>query len=60
VNLRVRENDGHGVIADGRYQSPILVQWHAPVGARQSRGDNLLSPVCPHHGVADSTETYRR
>jgi thiamine phosphate synthase YjbQ (UPF0047 family) len=28
VNLRVRENDGHGVIADGRYQSPILVQWH--------------------------------
>jgi len=25
------------------------------VGARQSRGDNLLSPVCPHHGVADST-----
>lgn len=28
INLRVRENDGHGVIADGRYQSPILVQWH--------------------------------
>jgi len=28
VNLRVREADGHGVIADGRYQSPILVQWH--------------------------------
>jgi len=28
VNLRVRESDGHGVIADGRYQSPILVQWH--------------------------------
>ena len=28
VNLRVRENDGRGVIADGRYQSPILVQWH--------------------------------
>jgi len=28
VNLRVRESDGHGVIADGRYQSPILVQWN--------------------------------
>jgi len=28
VNIRVRESDGHGVIADGRYQSPILVQWH--------------------------------
>jgi thiamine phosphate synthase YjbQ (UPF0047 family) len=28
VNLRVRESGGHGVIADGRYQSPILVQWH--------------------------------
>ena len=28
VNLRVRDSDGHGVIADGRYQSPILVQWH--------------------------------
>jgi thiamine phosphate synthase YjbQ (UPF0047 family) len=28
INLRVRENDGCGVIADGRYQSPILVQWH--------------------------------
>src|SRR3954468_2630944 len=28
VNLRIRESDGHGVIADGRYQSPILVQWH--------------------------------
>lgn len=28
VNLRVRESDGSGVIADGRYQSPILVQWH--------------------------------
>ena len=27
VNLRVRESDGRGVIADGRYQSPILVQW---------------------------------
>ena len=32
VNLRVRESYGHGVIADGRYQSPILVQWHRPVG----------------------------
>jgi hypothetical protein len=30
VNLRVRESDGHGVIADGRYQSPILVQWNRP------------------------------
>jgi thiamine phosphate synthase YjbQ (UPF0047 family) len=28
VNLRVREHDGAGTIADGRYQSPILVQWH--------------------------------
>jgi thiamine phosphate synthase YjbQ (UPF0047 family) len=28
VNLRVRESDGRGVIADGRYQSPILVQWN--------------------------------
>jgi len=28
VNLRIRESDGQGVIADGRYQSPILVQWH--------------------------------
>jgi thiamine phosphate synthase YjbQ (UPF0047 family) len=28
VNLRIRESDGRGVIADGRYQSPILVQWH--------------------------------
>jgi thiamine phosphate synthase YjbQ (UPF0047 family) len=28
VSLRVREEDGRGVIADGRYQSPILVQWH--------------------------------
>jgi thiamine phosphate synthase YjbQ (UPF0047 family) len=27
VNLRVRESEGRGVIADGRYQSPILVQW---------------------------------
>jgi thiamine phosphate synthase YjbQ (UPF0047 family) len=35
VNLRVRESDGRGVIADGRYQSPILVQWHrADSGAR--------------------------
>lgn len=28
VNLRIRESDGRGVIADGRYQSPILVQWN--------------------------------
>jgi hypothetical protein len=28
VNLRIRESEGRGVIADGRYQSPILVQWH--------------------------------
>ena len=28
INLRVRESDGQGVIADRRYQSPILVQWH--------------------------------
>ena len=32
VNLRVRESDGQGVIADGRYQSPILVQWHRADG----------------------------
>ena len=32
VNLRVRESDGRGVIADGRYQSPILVQWHRAAG----------------------------
>jgi len=32
VNLRIRESDGHGVIADGRYQSPILVQWHRATG----------------------------
>ena len=27
VNLRIRESNGKGVVADGRYQSPILVQW---------------------------------
>jgi hypothetical protein len=32
INLRVRESDGQGVIADGRYQSPILVQWHRATG----------------------------
>ena len=32
INLRVRESDGQGVIADGRYQSPILVQWHRADG----------------------------
>ena len=32
VNLRVRESDGRGVIADGRYQSPILVQWRRADG----------------------------
>jgi hypothetical protein len=32
INLRVRESDGQGVIADGRYQSPILVQWHRAAG----------------------------
>jgi thiamine phosphate synthase YjbQ (UPF0047 family) len=32
VNLRVRESDGQGVIADGRYQSPILVQWNRADG----------------------------
>jgi hypothetical protein len=36
VNLRVRESDGQGVIADGRYQSPILVQWHRPAGRVRS------------------------
>jgi hypothetical protein len=30
VNLRIRESDGRGVISDGRYQSPILVQWRRP------------------------------
>ena len=28
VNLRIRESEGRGVIVDGRYQSPILVQWN--------------------------------
>lgn len=32
VNLRIRESEGRGVIADGRYQSPILVQWHRADG----------------------------
>ena len=40
VNLRVRESDGRGVIADGRYQSPILVQWHrADRGTATHRSD---------------------
>jgi thiamine phosphate synthase YjbQ (UPF0047 family) len=42
VNLRVREVDGHGVIADGRYQSPILVQWHRAAG-RVRRLDATLT-----------------
>jgi thiamine phosphate synthase YjbQ (UPF0047 family) len=32
VNLRIRESEGRGVIADGRYQSPILVQWRRADG----------------------------
>jgi hypothetical protein len=37
VNLRVRESGGKGIIADGRYQSPILVQWR--------RADHLVRRV---------------
>jgi hypothetical protein len=43
VNLRVRENDGHGVIADGRYQSPILVQWHRADGGVRTLDATLTS-----------------
>src|SRR5688572_6632853 len=43
VNLRVRESDGHGVIADGRYQSPILVQWHRPAGRVRTLEATLTS-----------------
>lgn len=43
VNLRVRENDGHGVIADGRYQSPILVQWHRADGRVRTLEATLTS-----------------
>jgi thiamine phosphate synthase YjbQ (UPF0047 family) len=30
-----RDNSGHGAIIEGKYQSPILVQWHR--GAQQAR-----------------------
>jgi hypothetical protein len=30
-----RDSSGHGAIIEGKYQSPILVQWHR--GARQAR-----------------------
>ncbi len=43
VNLRVRESDGHGVIADGRYQSPILVQWHRADGRVRALDATLTS-----------------
>jgi len=43
VNLRVRESEGHGVIADGRYQSPILVQWHRPTGRVRTLEATLTS-----------------
>src|SRR5829696_1524378 len=43
VNLRVRESEGHGVIADGRYQSPILVQWHRPAGRVRTLEATLTS-----------------
>ena len=43
VNLRVRESDGHGVIADGRYQSPILVQWHRANGRVRTLEATLTS-----------------
>jgi thiamine phosphate synthase YjbQ (UPF0047 family) len=42
VNLRIRESDGHGVIADGRYQSPILVQWRC-ADARVREVDAILT-----------------
>jgi len=37
VSLLVSDRDsaGHGAIIEGKYQSPILVQWHR--GARQAR-----------------------
>ena len=40
---RVRESDGHGVIADGRYQSPILVQWHRADGRVRALDATLTS-----------------
>jgi thiamine phosphate synthase YjbQ (UPF0047 family) len=43
VNLRIRESDGHGVIADGRYQSPILVQWHRANGRVRTLEATLTS-----------------
>ena len=43
VNLRVRESDGHGVIADGRYQSPILVQWNRASGRVRTLEATLTS-----------------
>jgi thiamine phosphate synthase YjbQ (UPF0047 family) len=43
VNLRVRESDGRGVIADGRYQSPILVQWHRADGRVRALDATLTS-----------------
>ena len=43
VNLRVRESDGHGVIADGRYQSPILVQWNRADGRVRALDATLTS-----------------
>jgi hypothetical protein len=43
VNLRVRESEGRGVIADGRYQSPILVQWHRPAGRVRTLEATLTS-----------------
>ena len=43
VNLRIRESDGHGVIADGRYQSPILVQWNRAHGGVRTLEATLTS-----------------
>jgi len=43
VNLRVRESDGRGVIADGRYQSPILVQWNRADGRVRALDATLTS-----------------
>jgi thiamine phosphate synthase YjbQ (UPF0047 family) len=43
VNLRIRESDGHGVIADGRYQSPILVQWNRADGRVRALDATLTS-----------------
>ena len=55
MNLRVRESDGHGVIADGRYQSPILVQWNRANGrVRTLEATLTASNSCPR--IEDSKD----